>query len=351
MPQSPLQRAWFWSLCLLLCLALPVARLAAAERRTALLIGNAAYSEGGALRNPVNDATDMDAALRALGFQVTVLRDADLRTMQEGLEHFLRVLRQGGAGLFYFAGHGVQVQGENYLIPVRARINREQDIPYEAIPVGRILGGMEDANNQLNLLILDACRDNPFARQWRSQTRGLAVTQAARGSLVAYATAPGSVAMDGTGRNGLYTAALLRHLSTPGLSVERLFKKVRGQVVEATGGKQVPWESSSLIGDFTFAATGPPPAAAGPPPPRGATSQPREAPASSPPARPQTAPPQQAARVEPERTRRARTAVPVPAATLTTPGGGLASADLSSRPLAGEQPGVSGVRARPATMA
>ena len=182
---------------------------ATAERRMALVMGNAAY-EIGPLRNPVNDATDIATTLQQLSFQVTLLRDADLRTMLEGVDAFSRQLRQGGIGLFYFAGHGLQVSGENYLIPVRARINREQDVPYEAVPVGRILGSMEDAANGFNILILDACRDNPFARQWRSSQRGLAVTQAVAGSLIAYATAPGAVAVDGSGRNGLYTTYVLR---------------------------------------------------------------------------------------------------------------------------------------------
>ena len=197
------QTSFFHCLFALALLLLPFSMIIAAERRTALVIGNAAYGDVGVLRNPVNDATDMDAALRRLGFAVTLLRDADLRTMQEAIETFLRQLRQGGVGLFYFAGHGMQVNGENYLIPLRARINREQDTPYEAVPVGRILGGMEDANNQINILILDACRENPYARQWRAGQRGLAVTQGARGSLIAFATAPGSVASDGSGRNGL----------------------------------------------------------------------------------------------------------------------------------------------------
>jgi uncharacterized caspase-like protein len=191
-----------------------------AERRTALVIGNAAYGEFGVLRNPVNDATDMATTLRQLSFDVTLLRDVDLRTIQEAVETFVRQLRQGGVGLFYFAGHGMQVQGENYLIPLRARINREQDVVYETIPVGRILGGMEDAGNQLNIIILDACRDNPYARQWRSDQRGLAMLQGAHGSLIAYATAPGTVASDGSGRNGVYTEHLLKHLSTPGISEE-----------------------------------------------------------------------------------------------------------------------------------
>jgi hypothetical protein len=222
-----------------------------AERRTALVIGNVAY-EVGLLRNPVHDASDMATTLRQLGFEVTLRHDAARRPMVEAIDLFSRQLRQGGVGVFYFAGHGVQIGGENYLIPVDARIGREQDVPYEAVPVGRILGGLEDADNQLNILILDACRDNPFARQWRSGQRGLAAIQAVRGSLIAYATAPGAIASDGDGRNGLYTSYLLQHLTTPGLSVEQVFKKVREGVVKVTKGRQTPWESSSLIGDFAF---------------------------------------------------------------------------------------------------
>jgi uncharacterized caspase-like protein len=195
----------------LLILLLPTT--ARAERRTALVIGNAAY-EMGLLRNPVHDAGDMATTLRQLGFEVTLLHDAAHRPMVEAIDLFSRQLRQGGGGVFYFAGHGIKVSRENYLIPVDARIGREQDVPYEAVPVGRILGGMEDADNQLNILILDACRDNPFARQWRSSQRGLVGMQAARGSLIAYATAPGAVTDDGDGRNGLYTSYLLQYLTT-----------------------------------------------------------------------------------------------------------------------------------------
>ena len=230
-----------------------LATTAVAERRTALVMGNAAYEQS-PLQNPGNDARDMAAALRRLGFEVTLVRDADLRTMREAIEAFSQQLRQGGVGLFYFAGHGVQVSGENYMLPLGMHIRREQDVPYEAVPVGRILGGMEDANNQLNIIILDACRDNPFARSWRSIQRGLAPIQAAPGTLIAYATAPGKVANDGDGRNGVYTAHLLRYLMTPGLSVEHLLKRVRAAVIETTRGEQTPWELSSLIEDFFFAA-------------------------------------------------------------------------------------------------
>ena len=266
---------WLAMACILtLCCA---TALAAPQRRTALVIGNAAYGETGVLRNPVNDASDMAVVLQQLGFEVTLLRDVELRAIREAVDTFSRQLRQGGVGLFYFAGHGVQVNGENYLIPLRANITRGQDVPYEAMPVGRILGSIEDADNQFNIIILDACRDNPYARQWRSSQRGLATVQAVRGSLIAYATAPGSTALDGNERNGLYTSYLLKYLPTPGLSVEQLFKKVRAEVVRATRNKQTPWESSSLIGDFTFVpeAPSPVPAVVSPtPPPAPATAAP-----------------------------------------------------------------------------
>lgn len=245
---------WF-AFCLVMVCCQLCANLSATAaelpRRTALVMGNAAY-QNGRLRNPVNDATDIAATLQKLGFTVTLARDVDLREMEQAIDTFSRRLRQGGVGLFYFAGHGVQVEGENYLIPLQARIRREQDVRYEAVPAGRILGAMEDAGNGVNLVILDACRDNPFTRRWRSSQRGLASMQALRGSLIAYATEPGGTAIDGKGRNGLYTKHLLQHLATPGLSVELMFKQVRVEVVEATGGRQTPWESSSLIGAFSF---------------------------------------------------------------------------------------------------
>ena len=147
----------------------------------------------------------------------------------------------------------MQVGGENYLIPIEARLNQEQDVKFEGVPAGRVLSGMEDAGNRVNIIILDACRDNPFARSFRSSQQGRAVVQAARGVLIAYATAPGSVAADGSDRNGVYTQHLLRHMATAGLSIERMFRQVRTGVVEVTGSRQTPWESSSLTGeDFYF---------------------------------------------------------------------------------------------------
>jgi len=230
-----------------------------AERRTALVIGNSAYAEG-PLANPVNDATDMASALQKMGFAVTLLRDADLRRMRDAIETFRRQLRPGVVGLFYFAGHGLQVKGENYLVPIGARIAREQDVEFETMHVGRILGAMEDAANDVNVIILDACRNNPFARSFRAFQRGLAVTQAITGSLIAYATAPGSVAADGSGRNGVYTSHLLRTMRMPNVPIEQVFKNVRISVMQETNNKQTPWETSSLTGHFMFTSAAEKPA-------------------------------------------------------------------------------------------
>jgi hypothetical protein len=221
------------------------------SRRTALVIGNGAYPVG-PLQNAGKDATDIAAMLRRLDFEVTFLRDVPLQEMEEAMNALNLRLRQGGMGLFYYAGHGVQVDGENYLIPINARITRQSDVRYQALPLGRVLGAMEDANNGLNILILDACRNMPFTRSWRSSQAGLAPPPTARGMLIAYATAPGGMAADGAGENGVYTKYLLQAMTLPGLSIEQVFKQVRYGVVAETEGKQTPWESSSLLGDFAF---------------------------------------------------------------------------------------------------
>lgn len=208
------------ALLLVAFLALP----AAAERRTALVIGNGAYGHS-PLANPANDARDMAAALREVGFEVIHRENATLRRMQEALDVFWSRLKQGGVGLFYFAGHGLQVQGRNYLVPVGARIEVEQDVRFEALDVGRILGRMDAADNRLNLVLLDACRDNPFARSFRSARRGLAQVDAPTGTFIAYATAPGSVAADGDARNGVFTEKLLRNMHKDGLGGDHRWRR------------------------------------------------------------------------------------------------------------------------------
>jgi hypothetical protein len=174
--------------------------------------------------------------------------------MEAAVQAFNLRLHQGGMGLFYFAGHGVQVDGENYLLPINARIARQQDVRYQALPLGRVMGAMEEAGNGLNILILDACRNTPFSRSWRSSQAGLAPPPTtARGMLIAYATAPGGRAADGAGgENGVYTKYLLQAMTVPGLSLEQVFKQVRSRVVAETEGRQTPWESSSLRGEFAF---------------------------------------------------------------------------------------------------
>jgi len=221
------------------------------ERKIALVIGNGAY-ESSPLVNPVNDANDMTAVLKKLGFSVRLKINANQKSMENSIRAFGKKLRSGGVGLFYFAGHGLQVHGRNYLVPIGADIESEADVKYESVDAERILSQMYEAQNGLNIIILDACRDNPYARSFRTSERGLAKMDAPTGSILAYSTAPGSVAADGAGRNGLYTSMLLKHMMTADVKIEDVFKKVRNDVIEASSDKQVPWESSSLRGDFYF---------------------------------------------------------------------------------------------------
>ncbi len=221
------------------------------EQRVALVIGNGNY-ESAPLRNPVNDARAMGKALKDLGFDVVERENLNQKDMKREIQAFGEKLQKGGVGLFYYAGHGMQVSGRNYLIPVGANIEHEKQVEYEAVDVGSVLTEMDYARNRLNIVILDACRDNPFARSFRSQSLGLASINAPTGTLIAYATAPGSVANDGPQDNGVYTGELIKVMLQPGLKIEDVFKQVRSAVRESTGGKQVPWESSSLEGDFYF---------------------------------------------------------------------------------------------------
>jgi len=223
------------------------------EKRTALVIGNGGYNNG-PLRNPVNDAESMAQSLKALGFDVMLHTDISQRDMKIAIRDFGKAIDQkGGIGLFYFAGHGMQVNGNNYLIPIGAQIERELDVELESVELYRVMGEMEDADNRMNIVILDACRNNPYTRALRSRTgEGLNITAAPSGTFIAFATAPGSVAADGTGENGLYTQELLNALTVPGLKIEDVFKKVRTQVRIKSNGAQIPWENSSIEGDFYF---------------------------------------------------------------------------------------------------
>lgn len=260
---------WFISVGLSFLLAIPIAW---AEPRTALVIGNGAYPEA-PLKNPVNDARDMAAKLRDLGFQTIERLDADRQSMRLALREFEQRLRQQrGVGLFYYAGHGVQLKGQNYLIPVGSDIRQEFEVPDEAVDAEAVLRAMESAGNELNIVILDACRNNPFVRGYGAGSRGLARMDGPAGTFIAYATAPGAISQDGgDGRNSPYTRGLLAAMSTPGLSLEQIFKQVLVAVERETSGAQIPWVASSLRGDFFF---NPAPAASASPSPA-ATLDPR----------------------------------------------------------------------------
>jgi tetratricopeptide (TPR) repeat protein len=230
------------------------------EKRYALVIGNGAYSKQiGVLRNPVNDATDFAEALRSLNFDVTLITNASYGKIRVEMMKFKEKLNAGErdqmVGLFYYAGHGLQHDNENYLVPIDAEIQFEDDIPRFCFPIQKmILSQMEMTNSRMNIVILDACRNNPFPVLHRSigEQAGLGEMKRARGAFIAYATAPGSVASDGTGRNGLYTQELIKAMTRPGLTIEQVFKEVRANVLRQSGERQNPWENSNIIGDFYF---------------------------------------------------------------------------------------------------
>ncbi|HSU26187.1 MAG TPA: caspase family protein, partial [Pyrinomonadaceae bacterium] len=229
------------------------------RKRTALVIGNADYTKARTLANSANDAADVAKSLSDLGFTVISGTNLDLKQMNEKVREFGDQLRtSGGIGLFYYAGHGIQVGGKNYLIPVDAEIPREDEIDFNALNLDLVLRKMATANNGLNIVILDACRNNPFARSWSrgEEEGGLAQISAPTGTFIAYATSPDRTASDGAGRNGLYTTELLKVIRQPGLKIEEAFKQVTIAVDRASSGKQVPWTSSSLRGDFYFNPNG-----------------------------------------------------------------------------------------------
>lgn len=239
------------AVAVLLVFLTPNFSLSTQERRIALVIGNGSYKKA-PLANPVNDALDMTDALERCDFTVMKVLNANRKKMRWAIRKFGEEINKGAVGLFYYAGHGIQVDGENYLIPIGTEVYNEDEVKDECLMVSSVLRKMESAGNRLNIIILDACRDNPFGRSFRSSNRGLAKMDAPTGSILAYSTAPGSVAADGTDRNGLYTSKLLKHIMTPGLEIGKLFRQVRIDVIKDSGERQVPWESSSLTGDFYF---------------------------------------------------------------------------------------------------
>jgi len=233
------------------------AQAAGGEQRVALVIGNGRYHSTAPLQNPPNDARLIGETLASLGFQIVgdgPLLDADRSTMERAIRTFGKKLRGGDVGLFYYAGHGVQVDGENFLVPVSATIEDPADVKYELISVGYVLDEMRNAGNRLNIVILDACRNNPFgARALRAYTRGLAIMQAPAGTIISYATQPGATAADGTDKNSPFSRALAASIKKSGIGVFETFNEVGLAVKSATGGQQQPWfDTSPIEGNFQF---------------------------------------------------------------------------------------------------
>jgi uncharacterized caspase-like protein len=251
----------FWLTVSVLVICLPVALPASAETRIALIIGNGDYARANLrLANTVNDATAMQRALQQAGFQTIVRLNATRLDFYRAVDEFsTKIARDPHAvGLFYYAGHGVQSDGVNYLIPVDAEIESDADLEADAFDVGRVLRGMGAAQNEMNIVILDACRDNPLPRSRRGMERGLARMQAPSGTFIAYAAGPDQSAQDGgRGGNGVFTGELVKAMGEPGLPLEQMFKRVIAGVDAQTHGKQRPWSEASLQGDFYFHAAVP----------------------------------------------------------------------------------------------
>ncbi len=228
---------------------------AAAEPRLALVVGNGAYVNVARLDNPVNDATLMAQSLEQVGFDVTLITEATQDELIRAISEFGRKLRTSGAdttGLFYYAGHGVQSFGTNFLVPVDIELHDAADLSLVGVPAQAVLRQMFSARNKTNIVILDACRNNPFVAIPDISDNGLAEMKAPRGTFLAYATAPGEVALDGTGSNSPFSQAIAKHLDTPGQPIEALFKDVRNDVLKQTDGHQIPWDTSSLTTNFQF---------------------------------------------------------------------------------------------------
>jgi len=234
---------------------------AEAEPRVALVVGNSDYgADLGRLPNPVNDAKLMAATLRKVGFEVVEVEDADQAALKQAIVDFgdkLSTAGAGATGLFYYAGHGVQMGGENYLIPVGAKLRKPADLDVEAVQIDLVLKQMDFAQSAVNIVILDACRNNPLASAGRGASRGLAeIKQKPIGSFISFSTAPGQVAEDGSGANSPYTAALAAAILRPGLDLAEVFRAVRKSVIKATNQKQVPWDSWSLTDPYYFIPPG-----------------------------------------------------------------------------------------------
>ena len=235
------------------CLCFSASAQAPLDIRVALVIGNSAYANANPLANPANDARAMGDTLRGLGFTVIELRDGQKAQMAEAIAKVGAALKgKQGVGMLYYAGHGLQLDWRNYMVPVDAKLDKAADVPAQTIDVNSVIDAFKVAGNRMNILVLDACRDNPFAGS--ASGKGLAQVDAPPGTILAYATAPGNVADDGDDKsgNGLYTQFLLQELKKPNARIEEVFKRVRLQVRQKSQGRQIPWESTSLEEEFVF---------------------------------------------------------------------------------------------------
>lgn len=232
-------------------LVLQASAMALAQSRVALVIGNADYARS-PLKNPTNDAKDFANSLRGYGF--TVLERTNLTTKQIGptLREFRSKLSPGSVAVVFYAGHGLQIKGENYLPAVDADIHGEEDVPTQSMSTRQLMDVLADAKTRMNLVFLDACRDNPYARSFRSASQGLSRENAPSGTLISFATRPGSVAADGEGRNGLYTSVLLQQMRQSNQPIEQVLKRVVSGVRAGSKGQQEPWMEGSIEGDFCF---------------------------------------------------------------------------------------------------
>ena len=254
---------WLFAWVLILAASL-VSGAASAEKRVALLIGNSAYQYVPRLQNPVNDVADMRAKLDTLGFQIFGGADLDRSKMIGALTSFGRAAENADVALVFYAGHGVQVNGQNYLVPVDANVEFEAELDIALVPFSIVMQQLA-RGSRINIALLDACRDNPFAQNLSRSMgtravgalgRGLSRLRSTAGTFVAYATEPDNVAQDGTGRNSPFTSALLKNMDRPGLSLSDMMIEVRNDVIQSTNGKQVPWDTSSLTGRFYFKIEG-----------------------------------------------------------------------------------------------
>jgi hypothetical protein len=244
-----------WAICAVFLAGAALATAAQAENRVALVIGNAAYANTAPLANPGNDVDDIAAALRRLNFQVIEGKDLDKRSMERTVRQFAVGLTGADVALFYYAGHGLQIGGQNYLVPIDAKLSSEGDVDFEGVPLSLVVRQME-REAKTSLVLLDACRDNPLGRNLARSMgtraaqigQGLAEVRTGVGTLIGFSTQPGFVSLDGTGRNSPYAAALLDHVEVPGKDVSAVLVSVRNDVLKATDGRQVPWEHTSLTG-------------------------------------------------------------------------------------------------------